>query len=377
MPWGWQSVSVRILLLSAEFGSGHLAAAEAIAAACRQRAADCEIEVVQAKSSLLALSLRAYLLQLAHFPSLYRRLYHLPVGWPMRLLLVLGTGQSVRRAISRYQPDLIVGTHPFPAGVATILGKARGRRIPVVMALTDFLPHGFWVWPRAERYCVASEEAAAELMEFGVTPDRISITGVPIRPEFAGVDRLRRVQPEHPAVRQVLVMGGGLGMGPIEEAVRSLTSLTHPHLRITVVCGRNRTLAQRIQQLFGSDARVQVIGYTDRIIEYMTQSDLLVTKPGGITCSEALALSLPMLLLKPVPGHEEENADYLVQTGAALITSEEQVGPLAAQLLFEQAGRLQAMTAAAQRVGHARAAEAIANEVLTLVQEPPRSATVG
>lgn len=374
---GWTRVSVRILLLSAEFGSGHLAAAEAIASACRRRAAGSEIVVVQARNSLLTLTLRAYLLQLAHFPGLYRKLYHLPVGWPLRLLLILGTGQTVRRAIARHQPDLIVGTHPFPAGVATVLGRARGRRIPVIMALTDFLPHGFWVWPGAARYCVASEEAAAELMEFGVAPDCIRITGVPIRPEFARVERLRSIQPEPPTVRQVLVMGGGLGIGPIEEAVQSLTSLPHPQLRITVICGRNQSLTQRLQLRFGGDARVQVIGYTDRIIEHMTGSDLLVTKPGGITCSEALALALPMLLLRPVPGHEEENARYLEQTGAALVASEAAVGPMAAELLFDRTDRLQAMAAAAKAAGHAGAAESIASEIFAMVQSPPRSATIG
>lgn len=369
-------MSVRILLLSADFGSGHLAAAEAIASACRLHAADCHIEVVQAKSSLLTLSLRAYLLQLAHFPGLYRRLYHLPVGWPLRLLLLLGAGQAVRRAIAQHQPDLIVGTHPFPAGVATILGRTGGRRIPVVMALTDFLPHGFWVWPGAARYCVASSEAAAELRELGVSPDRIRVTGVPIRPEFARVERLRGAQRDT-AVRQVLVMGGGLGIGPIEEAVRSLTSCPRPQLRITVICGRNQALAQRIRRDFGADPRVQVVGYTDRIIEHMTQSDLLVTKPGGITCSEALALALPMLLLRPVPGHEEENAQYLEQTGAARVVAESEVGPTAAALLFDRADELQAMAAAARRAGRAGAADSIAREVLALAQEPIRSATVG
>lgn len=329
------------------------------------------------KSPVLNLVSRGYLWLIDYLPSVYRSLYHLPVSWPLRALLLAALGAKVKREIRRLQPSVIVGTHPFPAGVAAYLRSKGKVDVPVIMALTDFLPHGFWVWEGVDAYCVSSADAAEALAQMGVDPRRITVTGVAIRPEFGeAAAQLAR----HPGdnTRRVLVMGGGLGLGPIVEAVRSLASLSQPELRVTVICGTNQSLQGELLDLFGQDSRIEVLGFTSQVAEYMAQSDLLVTKPGGITCSEAMAMGLPMLLLSPLPGHEEENAGYLAGTGAALITDETWVGARAAELLFEQPEALQAMRTQARQTGRPGSAEAIANEILIRsAQNPHRTATVG
>lgn len=388
---------VRVLLLSAEFGSGHQSAANAIAEACRSLSAECEAVVVQCHSPLLGLFSRAYLWQIKHVPALYRRLYHLPVGWPLRLLVVLVLGRPVRRIIATHQPDVIVGTHPFPAGAAVhLLNRSRWRRIPVVMALTDFAPHGFWIWPGVARYFCASPEAAAELVRRGADAGCVTVTGVPVRAALAEIAtdaivrrHTDRVPPAAPApvrnpqaataepapnpqaapadgARRVLVMGGGLGLGPIADAVGALLSLPQAALQVTVICGRNGALQEQLTRRFGGDPRLTVMGFTDRVIDHMRTADVLVTKPGGITCAEALAVGLPMLLLDPLPGHEEENARYLVETGAARIAGERELAAAAGELLFTHPDRLAPMAEAARMAGQPAAARAIAGQVLHL-----------
>lgn len=357
------TLSSRILLLSADFGSGHLSAAKAIASLCRRLDPQCEAEPLQLKSPTLNLTSGGYLWLIDFLPSIYRKLYQLPVGWPLRALLVTVLGATVQRAIRQRRPHVIVGTHPFPAGVAAYLRSKGKVDVPVVMALTDFLPHGFWVWKGVDLYCVSSEVSAEALVGLGVPRSRIAVTGVAIRPEFCDAATKLARHPSDSSSRRVLVMGGGLGLGPIVEAVTSLASIPQPELRLTVICGTNQSLQQELLDQFGDDHRIEVLGFTNRVAELMAQSDLLVTKPGGITCSEAMALGLPMLLLSPLPGHEEENASYLLQTGAALVTNEGQVGARAAEILFGPPETHQQMRSSARQAGRPRAAEAIANEI--------------
>ncbi|BAD39737.1 putative UDP-glucuronosyltransferase [Symbiobacterium thermophilum IAM 14863] len=374
---GGGAVPTRILLLSADFGSGHLAAATAIAAACRSLSADCEAVVVQCRSPLLGLVGRAYLWQIRHTPDLYRQLYRLPPGRPLRRLVIRVLSGPVRRALQQYNPDVVVGTHPFPAGAALhLLNRSWPKRVPVVMALTDFAPHGFWIWPGVARYFTASEQAARELVRRGADAAAVRATGIPVRMALAadgtGADRTAgpTAGSSSSGVRRVLVIGGGLGLGPIAAAVDALLSLPRPDLRVTVICGRNEALLDQIRRRHGSDARLTALGFTDQVLDHMREADLLVTKPGGITCAEALALGLPMLLLDPLPGPEEENAAYLAGSGAARVVGVKRLAGAADDLLFRRPERLAAMAAAARQAGHPASALAIAAEVLALADAP-------
>jgi processive 1,2-diacylglycerol beta-glucosyltransferase len=161
-------------------------------------------------------------------------------------------------------------------------------------------------------------------------------------------------------------MGGGLGLGPIVEALRSLAVLPHPNLQIIAVCGSNQQLQAELMDLFGDDPRFTIVGYTQLIPQLMAQADLLVSKPGGMTASEALACYLPMLLLPPLPGQEEENAAYLTAAHAAIRVTDTQVGTTAADLLFTSPEKLVRMREAARLLGRPDAVRLIASELLRL-----------
>lgn len=347
----------RILLLSAPFGSGHLQAARAIGGACTALDPACVAETIDLESPVLHLASAGYLTLLSHAPSAYRSLYHARTGGLPRLIRSL-LGPAVRKAIQQVRPTAIIATHPFPAAAAAAVGP----EIPLAMAVTDFVPHPLWANRGADRYFVASTEAAHRLQSMGVPGDRILATGIPVRPEFSVSTPPR----PRDGTRRVLVMGGGLGLGPITETIRSLAVLPHRNLRVTVVCGQNQSLRQELQDLFRPDPRIETLGYTREIPALMARADLLVTKPGGVSCSEALASGLPMLLLPPLPGHEEENAAYLAGSGAAAVTNEFRVGEEAAALLFREPERLAFMREAARRIGNPAAAFSIANETFIL-----------
>lgn len=360
-------MSSRILLLSADFGSGHLGAANAIAQACREQDPGVTVRAVNVEGRLLSLISSGYLTLLSRQPSLYRRLYQAPVTRGMRQLIRTAFLPAVRHEILHFRPTAVVVTHPFPAAAAAYLRQTGQLAAPLTVMLTDFTPHPIWVHPGVDRYCVASWVAGQRLQRLGVAPDAVKATGIPIHSDFALVAG-KQPPVKESRVRRVLVMGGGLGLGPITEAVRALSLIRNPNLSVAVVCGKNEAVRRDLADLFCDDPRIKVLGYTHLIPQLMARADLLITKPGGLSCSEALASNLPMLLLHPLPGHEEENAAYLVGTGAARIVDETWVGNIAQSLLFTLPERLLRMQEFARRAGRPLAAAAVANEIFTKSQ---------
>lgn len=365
----------RILLLSADFGSGHLQAALAVAQAVQALDRDVVVRAVNVEGRVANLFSAGYTALLSRAPSAWRSLYRAPVISPLRRLIRTAYGGAVRREVRAWQPTAVVATHPFPGAAAAAMRRNGELSAPLITVLTDFAPHGLWVNEGVDRYMVASAEAGAGLQRLGVCPARILVTGIPIRPEFvlpAAASRQREAR--------VLVMGGGLGLGPITEAVGSLiglpgtslpgtalpgTALPENALQITVVCGQNDRLQQELIERFGHDPRVLILGFTRRVAQLMAEADLLVTKPGGITASEALAVGLPMLLLPPLPGHEEENAAALCRTGGAHLVEPAQTGPAAANLLHTDRATLDRMRASCRQAGRPDSAQAIANQIFT------------
>lgn len=351
-------MSERVLILSADFGAGHIQAARAIAEACERNFPGCVAEAVNVKTPFAGAATAGYLRLLRHAPGAYRSLYHAPVPTPLRALIRSAYSHAVGAEVLRFRPTILAATHPFPGSAAAGLRVEGLLRLPLAMVVTDFVPHPLWAVEGVEQYFVASTEAAAALEALGVNTGRVAVSGIPIRAGFRAQIKTR------PAAGRILIMGGGLGLGPVVEAVRSCAERPERDLRVTVVCGENLGLYRELTDLFGTDPRVEVLGYTDRVADLMAEADLLVTKPGGLSCSEALACGLPLLLLRPLPGQEEENARCMARTGAAVIVDEESAGSTAAGLLFGPPARLEAMRSAAYGAGRPDSASEIAHTLL-------------
>ena len=231
------------------------------------------------------------------------------------------------------------------------------------MVVTDADVHRLWIHPGVDRYFVARDEAAALLTAVGVEPGTVEVTGIPIDPRFSeradrGALRRKHGLPDGPVV---LLLAGCFGVGPVQELAARLEQARRP-AHFAVVAGRNEALRGALASAAGP--RTTVLGFTREIHEWMAAVDLLVTKPGGLTTSEALARGLPMLLVNPIPGQEERNADALLESGAAAKASSPQVLAWKVDALLGDAAQLEAMRSACLRSARPHAAAAVARWAL-------------
>lgn len=352
---------MRLLLFSANFGSGHLQAARAIAQAHRELHPANEAIILNLNDPLTRVVSEGYLRLIRWAPGLYRHLYEGPASPLMKGTIQLAWRLACQKAIARYRPDVIVATHPFPGLALAEMRQAGELTQPVHAVVTDWDAHSLWFHYGFDHYFVAARSTQEGFVAQGIAAERITVTGIPVRPAFGHAEPKRDR-------RQILVMGGGLGLGPITDAVRSLAELPQSELQITVVCGQNGRLYRELTDLFADDPRFMILGYHDAIHELMARADLLLTKPGGVSSAEALALGLPLLLLSPLPGQEEGNAAQLVGTGAARQVANVWIGRLAGELLFADEGALAKMQAAARAAGQPLSAEQIAARLKAVSQ---------
>jgi len=267
--------------------------------------------------------------------------------------------RKLNAEIQRLAPDVILCTHFLPAELLS-RQKAKGRKLPPLwVQVTDFDVHALWVHPHVDHYCVASEEVAFRLADRGVPREKISVTGIPVMPQFsAPLERAvcARELGLRPEKFTVLMMAGGAGVGSLDEMARRLLELPDD-LQIVALAGRNAELLKRLQALAKlHPKKLFPVGFTTTVERVMTAADLVVTKPGGLSVSECLAKERPMLLVSPIPGQEERNADYLLESGAAIKAVDAATLEFKLARLLADRPRLAAMSAAAKRIARPRAA---------------------
>lgn len=364
----------RVLILSASIGGGHIAAAKALHAAFSELGVECvHVDLLEHTAlPFRRLYRQAYFDLVRTMPDLVewigRRLdrptERSTVQRRLRDRAVRLLSYEVPRIVDRYKPTVVVHTHFLGAQIMS--GRMRRRRVlPQAVVITDFFAHAFWLQPGVARYFVASGEVRAQLVSAGVDEHRVKVTGIPIDLRFSALGRAaetgQRSEKEH-----LLVLAGGLDANHVRKIMTQLMEFRWP-LKVTVVCGRSADLARVAQETVeGSTGPVtfQVHGFVDNMPELMAGATLALTKPGGLTSSEALAARLPLMLVSPYPLQEEVNANVLLENGCAV-----RVEPLSTlshklRTLLEEEGRLAAMREAAARLARPEAAREIARIVL-------------
>ncbi len=324
----------RVLILSVSAGSGHTRASEALKAAFKELDENCHVEILDTfkytSPFLEWLILGTYLNMLKFAPSLYGSIYNRSEkgrflsGNAKKIfynLLSRFTAVKLLEYIKHFNPDAIISTHPFPLGILAALRRMKQCPCFTAAAITDFVLHPYWVFPEIDLYLASSEEMVRDLLGYGLPAEKALLTGIPIDPIFnKQIDKIKFLEKHglDPNLKTVLVMGGGLGIGPSQKSVESLGNLDLP-CQLIVVAGFNAQLKQNIEKIAVSlPNRVCVFGYVNNIHELMAVSDIMVSKAGGLSCSEALASGLPVIILNPLPGQELWNSQYLVSQGAAL-----------------------------------------------------------
>ncbi len=220
---------------------------------------------------------------------------------------------ALLKMVESERPDAIVHTFPTLA-CSQVMHRIR-RKIPMFNVITDFDLHLRWVHPDTDKYYVATDDMLRQLCELGIDQGRIAATGIPIRSEFqsakSGTGTLV-------GKATILVMANA-GMAPARAAELCRSLSRRCGARVVVICGRNRALRQSLEEQLGDDPRATILGYVERMQDWMAIASCIVTKPGGLTLSEAIAAGLPIFLYRPVPGQEYNNARYLENKGAAVV----------------------------------------------------------
>lgn len=276
---------------------------------------------------------------------------------------------KLKNLFDEFRPDAVVCTQAFPCGMTADFKRAYNSRLPLVAVLTDYVPHSYWIYADVDYYIVPSDEVYLRLQKKGVEPAKIKIFGIPFDPKFnqeAPRQEILRKLNLREGVFTILLMGGGQGLGPIKKIVKSLEKVNGP-LREIIVTGTNKKLYNSLNnRLKKYKKNILVFGYVDNISELMSVSDAIITKPGGVTTAEALAKGLPMIIAKPIPGQEANNAAYLTKKKAAIkIDEPEEVCSVIEDLLNEP-GRLKELKASVKAISKPDAAIDIARLLLNI-----------
>jgi processive 1,2-diacylglycerol beta-glucosyltransferase len=378
-------MSKRLLILSASAGAGHVRAAQAIERACA--GADCgwkveHIDILQYTNPLFrTMYSRMYLDLVNRSPEVLGWLYdQLDKPWKNRRRKLafdkLNVGPFVKM-LEGHRPDVVVCTHSLPAEIISWMKVRERRQLAVKQAIviTDFDVHALWLCDHYERYFVALDETREHLERLEVPGAKITVSGIPIDPAFAGsMDRAatRRKHGLEPGRTTILVSAGGYGVGRVEVVLRQLLELKHP-AQVVAICGRNAELKDQVDALAadrpgGSEVALKVVGYTSEMHEFMAASDLIVGKPGGLTSSEALASGLVFVVVDPIPGQEERNSDHLLENGAAIRCNNLPTLAYKIDRLLDDAERLSAMQANARKMGRPRAAFEVVDVLRTMAE---------
>ncbi len=378
-----------ILLLTAGIGSGHNQAARALEAQLRLDAPDLDIEIrdsLEFTSRAFRLKyLTAYLAIISKLPALYGLGFALTnrPNTPKRTLSeqhkLLSERFALRklgRWLAQRPPRMILHTHFLAPPYIDRLRNTRNLPSKQHLIITDTNIHRWWYSTTAECYYLATEHAAERVARWGIDPEKICVSGIPIHPKWtAALPNRDALLAEWnlPADKSILLLSGGTDctLGPIVKIARALVA-RNPEWVVVVLAGRNKKLLTTLSTLKESaEQRIVPLGFSDRLPELASLATLMITKPGGLTTSECVAKGLPMIFIKPVPGQEGHNAKHLAAEGAGIISSSTRNLVQTTADLLADPTRLAAMKTAAQSL-YRPGCQTIVRHVLDSLSQSPK-----
>lgn len=324
---------MKVLILSCNTGGGHNAAGGALAQCLRERGHEAEQVdfLALAGERVSQLVSGAYVEMVKRLPALFGVTYGLgrAVSTAEHVLKlhspVYAACAQVVPALERYLKahpcGAVVAPHMFPAMALTEM-KRRGMALPLTAAVaTDYTCIPFFEEADCDYVLLPGPMCVGEFERRGIPAEKLVPIGIPVAEEFrqrVGKTEARRLLGLEEDRRWVLVMGGSMGAGQIAQLTRSLLYLMERDVGFVVVCGSNERLYQKMVRNYGGNERVRVLGFTDQVARYMEASDLLYTKPGGITTTEGAVMGVPMVHMRPIPGCESRNRELFTREGMSV-----------------------------------------------------------
>ncbi|MCY0899489.1 MAG: glycosyltransferase [Firmicutes bacterium] len=350
---------MRILMASLPIGTGHDIAARALAESLALRGA--EVEFSHHLVADVRWQARLYFFGIRFVPSVYGTLFR----WGDRVRYLWDRHRREWREAGRlvlegvyqaYRPDVVVATHPFAlTGWSWV--KERYPDLRLVGVLTDLSVHQFWYEPLADAYSVWLPEQVEDLGRFGFDRNRVWLSGIPIRASFNEsiplVGTIRR--------GPLVLLGGGLGMGPYMRILKKLATLPYP---VLAVCGHNEALRWRLDEHRWPD-RVHIVGYIEHMPSLLKNARLVIGKPGGVTAAEVCQSQVPWVLTHWIAGQEEANRDRLIEHGLA-VRGDHELEDVVMRLLSDGSDLRERMVVNQRHWARPHAAQDLAARILTL-----------
>lgn len=367
----------KLLILSVSAGAGHLRAAEAIRTACEKNYPDVQavhIDVMDFVSKLFRKSYAESYIKIVNTdPALWGYLYDRMDRIPsnslfskfVRTLDRLNL-QKMKKFINESKPDAVICTHFLPVELLTRMSKKGKFSHPIWIQITDFDVHTLWIHDWITGYFCPNEEVALRLADRGIDKDKIFVTGIPIMPAFSEPlrreDFAREVGAD-PKKLTFLMMAGGFGVGGMDILAEKILNI-EGNFQVIAIAGKNEKLLKILKEKKEKyPSKIFPIGFTNTIERAMAASDAAITKAGGLTVSECLAMQLPMVLISAIPGQEERNATYLLENGAALRAYDAAGLEYRIRMLLKHPDRLKIMRDNTNRIRRPNAA----NDALNIV----------
>lgn len=370
------SRNLKILVLSAGYGEGHVQVSRVLQMCFQNRGME-NVKIVDligaAHPVINKITRYMYLKSYYIAPSIYGWLYYGsrqmgPDTLFSRLMKSFGL-KKLEEIIMNEKPHAVINTFPHPA-MSEFL-KKKGVYIPTFTVITDFTLHYRWIQPEIDKYYVASDDLKDEMVKAGIPPERIKVSGIPLRETFnrpPDISGLHQKYGLNPAKKTILVMSGAYGgLHKIKEICRSILKI--PDCEIAVVSGKDKTMERVLKNSFQKNESVHVFGFIEDIHELMKIACCMITKAGGITLSEAVAAQLPIVIFRPVPGQERDNALYFAGKKAAVVVN--QTGELYRQIpeLLSNGQKMSQMRASVRSLQRDRAAETVVDDILNELEK--------
>ncbi|MCY7495732.1 diglucosyl diacylglycerol synthase [Bacillus safensis] len=316
----------KILILTANYGNGHMQVAKTLYDECKSKGFEhVVVSNLYQESNPIVSEVTQYLyLKSFSIGKQFYRLFYYGVDKiynkrKFNIYLKMGN-KRLDELIQLHNPDIIIIT--FPMIVVPEYRNKTGKVIPTFNVMTDFCLHKIWVHENIDRYYVATDYVKQKLVEIGTHPSDVKVTGIPIRPQFEADVPKSMIYKKYGLSsdkKVLLIMAGAHGvLKNVKELCEAL--LLDSEVQIVVVCGKNAALKQSLSVLEQAHPdQLKALGYVEQIDELFRVTDCMITKPGGITLTEATAIGVPVILYKPVPGQEKENALFFEDYGAAIV----------------------------------------------------------
>lgn len=325
----------KIMIFYAAYGGGHLSAARSIKENIESNYTNVEVKLVDCmeyvNKVVNKVTTKAYSEMAKKVPNAWGNVYWRSQKGPLAQISTTSNkvlSIKLNTLLKDFQPDIIISTHPFGTQMCAYLKKSGKLDSKIATVMTDYAPHDQWLVfnEYVDYYFVSHDGMKTQLHEKGIPKEKIFATGIPLSNKFLLKYDKKQILESFglsPNRKTVLFFGGGeFGLGKTQTFKIFKSFVEFPeNIQIVAIAGKNQKMKEHFESLveeLDKQNNVKILEYTDKVPELMSISDLVVTKPGGLTTTESLASGLPIVVINPIPGQEEENATYLENNKVAI-----------------------------------------------------------